>query len=403
MNRVIVLGFGKSGKAAAALYLKHGFKVVALDKAKPESPLNGIELKDDDVEKVDFSNVKELLLSPGISPSHPVVLEAKRRKIPVVGEIELGFRYFKNRAIGITGSNGKTTVTLLTTHVLNSAGIKARALGNVGVPLTSFNGDEKEILVVELSSFQLETLKEVCLDAALITNITPNHLDRYPSMDEYRSAKLEIQKVIKPNEVLFIHSNLKKWIEHESFNYDKIPLKIRGKYPIHKENLLAAFSLASYFGVKKKEFFSALKTFTPPPHRLECVGKKDGVTFYNDSKATTIESVIYAVKTLKGPVNLIVGGVDKGAPYFPWKKAFKNRVKRIYAIGLAAKKIKEELESDFEVILEDSMSQALSSAYKSAEVNDIILLSPGCSSYDSFRSFEHRGDEFRFQVQQLIK
>ncbi len=331
----------------------------------------------------------------------------------MIGEIELGFRYFKNPAIGITGTNGKTTVTLLIAHILNAAGKKAMALGNVGVPLTSFEGDSNEILVVELSSFQLETLKTKCLDAAVFLNLSPDHLDRYPSVKEYGKAKLSIVNVLKPNGIFFAGKKIPKRYFNTSspiFFDDVQDIKKSSLLSylnqkdarVNMQNALAAYRLCSLFGVSDATFLKALTTFQSPPHRLEYIGETKGISFYNDSKATNIESVLHAVKTLSGPLILIAGGVDKGYPYFPWKKAFRNKVKCIFAIGLAAKKIKEQLESDFKVIIADSLSDAVQQAYRCAEAKDQILLSPGCSSYDNFRNYEHRGEEFKNILKEIF-
>jgi UDP-N-acetylmuramoylalanine--D-glutamate ligase len=419
---VLIIGFGKSGRSAGKLYLDLGKKVYAVDSKAPvlrqtleaqELLQKGVELFEDS-EKIDFTNIEQVLLSPGVSPSHPLVLEAKKREIEVIGEIELGFRHLKNPAIGITGTNGKTTVTLLTAHILNSCGKKANALGNVGTPLTSFKGSKEEILVTELSSFQLETMKTKCLDAAVILNITPDHLDRYRSIEEYAQAKLRIKEVLKPSGKLYIGKKLssKYFRKNKQEVFDDTTLLrdhpvleplLRGKkLNVNRQNALASYWLCKAFGVSDEKFMKALQTFQAPPHRLEFLGETRGISFYNDSKATNIESVLHAVKTLKGPLILIAGGVDKGAPYTPWKKPFQKKVKRIYAIGLAAKKIKEQLESNFEVILADSLYDASQKAYKNADAKDQILLSPGCASFDSFRNYEHRGDEFRRFVHEII-
>ncbi len=417
-NKVLIIGFGISGRSSAKLYLKQGKEVIAVDQKalllKQSSEVQdllaqGVRLLGENQEPVDFSSIEEVLLSPGVSPSHPLVLQAKQKGIEVIGEIELAFRHLENPAIGITGTNGKTTVTLLTAHILNACGKKAKALGNMGTPLTSFEGEKEEILVVELSSFQLETLTKKCLDAAVILNITPDHLDRYRSVKEYAQAKLHIQNVLKPEGELYVSKQVKsRYFRGKNPSCfddvtDRQVQKMFGKdQKVNKQNALASFRLCSFFGVKEEEFAKAVQTFQAPPHRLEFIKEVKGISFYNDSKATNVESVLHAVKTLPGPLILIVGGVDKGSPYTPWKKAFKKKVKKLFAIGLAAKKIQEELGSDFEVVLAASLYEALQKAFTSAEKNDKILLSPGCASFDSFRNYEHRGDEFKRFVHEIV-
>lgn len=421
MKKILVIGFGKSGKAAAEFLLKQNKKVIAVDQKSLEIAKNpevqellknGLQLLPDLIEKIDFSEIGQVILSPGVIPSHPLAKEAQKRKIEIIGEIELGFRHLKNPAIGVTGTNGKTTVTLLCAHILNYAGMKATLLGNMGTPLTSFAGKSDEILVVELSSFQLETLRQKCLDAAVVLNITPDHLDRYPTLIQYAGAKLRIRDVMKEEGKLFISKSVsEKFLPDEKYPlYDDVsdlegkrflaPL-ISGKIAINRENALAAFRLCSHFGVKPKTFMEALKTFKAPPHRIEYVAEINEISFYNDSKATNVESVIHAVKTLSGPIILIAGGLDKGTPFSPWIQTFKGKVKRVYVIGIAAKKIKQELESSFEVIHADSLFDAVQKAYKSAARKDQILLSPGCASFDSFRNYEHRGEEFKRCVKEL--
>jgi len=425
MQKVLIIGFGKSGRSAALFLLKKGKKVIAADQkaadllkdpAIVQMQKEGLELVSDKREGIDFSSIAQVVLSPGIIPFHPLVLEARKRKIEMIGEIELGFRHFKNPAIGITGTNGKTTVTLLCAHVLQECGIKATALGNMGTALTSFSGGKEEVLVVELSSYQLETLQQECLDVAVILNLTPDHLDRYPSFQEYADAKCRIKEAVKKGGKLFLSRQAAgqktALLEGESSAlFDEtsdlkgrrsIAKLISGKnLPVNQENALAAYRLCSFFGVKEAPFMKALKSFKAPPHRIEWAGEVRGVHFYNDSKATNIESVIHAVKTLSGPIHLIVGGLDKGSSYAPWKNAFKGKVKRLYAIGFAAKKIQQELESDLDIVLAASLFDAVQKAFDCAEKKEQILLSPGCASFDSFRNYEHRGEEFMRFVQEL--
>jgi UDP-N-acetylmuramoylalanine--D-glutamate ligase len=326
----------------------------------------------------------------------------------VIGEIELGFRHLKNRSFGITGSNGKTTTVLLTTHILNSAGIKARALGNVGESLTGYliGADPLEILVIELSSFQLETLKARKLEIGMILNITPNHLDRYASMQEYAEAKALIQNV---SEELYISSqvqdefgilfknanNFEKNVELiNNLSYTQLGMP-------SKQSVQAAFLLCKRCGVTDVEFLRGLQTFKKPPHRIEWVAEIDGVSYYNDSKSSNIDSVMHAVERFEGPLVLIIGGLHKGSSYKPWIEKFRGKVRSIIAYGKAAPIMEFELSSHFPFHKVDRFADAVKRAKSEAKKKETVLLSPGCSSYDQFESYEHRGECFKRLVREL--
>lgn len=385
-RRYLVLGLGISGKAAASFLLKQGHTVIGVDKkASSIDPIPGLILSD---ENIILENIDHLILSPGIPLTHPLVQQALNKNIEVIGEVEFAFRHIRNRCIGITGSNGKTTTTLQIAHVLNCAGIRARAVGNVGVGLSTVIGnvDEDEILVVELSSFQLETLNQRCLDFAVILNITENHLDRYPSMQEYAQAKIRIQHCLKENGTLFITEQVAK---HYSFE--------------RNFNVFQTFAICSQFGITKVAFDKAMESFKKPPHRIEWVGEIDGVTFYNDSKSSNVESVMYAVRQLQGSLILIVGGTDKGSSYRPWIDCFKGIVKHIVAYGMAKEKIESEIGSHFPFTKEGPFAEAVEIAFNLAREKDTVLLSPGCSSYDQFANFERRGEAFKELVGKWIE
>lgn len=385
-QRYVILGLGISGIAAASFLVKQGHTVIGVDKkAAQMDPIPGLILSD---ENLTFEDIDQLILSPGIPLTHPLVQQALQNKIEVIGEVEFAFRQIRNRCIGITGSNGKTTTTLQIAHVLNCAGIRARALGNVGVGLSSVIGnvDEDEILVVELSSFQLETLNQKCLDYAVILNITENHLDRYPSMQEYANAKMRIQYCLKKNGTLFISEQV---AQHYSFE-------------INFHNF-ETFAICSQFGITKVDFDKAMESFKKPPHRIEWVGESDGVTFYNDSKSSNVESVMYAVRKLNAPLILIVGGTDKGSSYQPWINCFKGAVKHVIAYGMAREKIESEIGSHFPFTKVGPFAEAVEFACNLALANDTVLLSPGCSSYDQFANFERRGEAFKELVRKWIE
>jgi UDP-N-acetylmuramoylalanine--D-glutamate ligase len=297
-------------------------------------------------------------------------------------------------------------VTLLTQHVLQKSGRKAAALGNVGTPLASYvkESDPSEILVVELSSFQLETMKTAVFNVGIILNITPNHLNRHASMEEYAGAKCRLQTLIKPTGSFWVHESVRKNFGpmihpfYQTYGesveeFLKIGYTTGGKHDL--ENAQAAWIICRSLGVKGEEFVEALKSFKKPPHRIEFVTSWYGVDYFNDSKSSSIDATIKAVEAMKDPVVLIVGGVDKGSSYLPWKEVFKGKVKKVIAIGEAAPKIAAELKPEFEIEMKTSLEAAVTAAAQAAQSGECVLLSPGCSSYDMFENYAHRGDVFK--------
>lgn len=416
----LVLGMGLSGQAAAELLLATGYEVFGFDDKSSFQSLESLIDKGlkwlPESQQIPWTALSLCVVSPGISPKHPVYRQAVLQKLNVIGEAELAFSHLKQKAVGITGTNGKTTVTLLIEHVLNESGIAAKALGNVGLPLSSYvlQSNPEEIVVAELSSYQLETMKTPVLDAAVILNITPDHLDRYPSMQEYAEAKCRLQNLLKIRSPFFVSSQVihefgqllkpgyrnylqAAEIERICFN------KYRELQGHEKENALAAWAVCQHFGVNEEQFLDAMASFKKPHHRIEFVATIDGIHFFDDSKGTNLDAVIRAVDSMKGPVILIAGGVDKGASYLPWKQAFGSKVKRIFALGQAAPKIYEELSPFFNMEIVDSLGAAVERSMLHAVQGDNILLSPGCSSFDMFRDYAHRGDEFKKVIEGIAK
>lgn len=430
MNKVLVIGLGISGIAATRFLLTKGYHVTGVD--GNETILNsnpqlhelcgqGLKIVHDSA-SLDMSGFDLAIVSPGVSPSHPLYQLALKKGVELIGEAELAFRNLHQPCAAITGTNGKTTVTLLTAHILNGAGKKARALGNVGNPLIEYaeHPQADEIVIAELSSYQLETMRTPVFDVGIILNITPDHLDRYRSMEEYAAAKCRLQDCIKKNGIFYAHSRTADDFAHllkSSFNtFDRtqgcekqeaenieyiLPLSYRELGMHEIENALAAWVIVRHFGVSGEQFRKGLETFKKPAHRIEFVKSIDGVSYYDDSKGTNVDATIQAVRSMKGPVLLIAGGVDKGGSYVPWKLWFRNRVKRIIAMGQAAGKIHSEMSDEFEVEIVSSLSNAVASAADHAEKGDCVLLSPGCSSFDMFRDYAHRGEEFKRHVDHI--
>ncbi len=418
--KTLVVGLGKSGLAAYDLLVREGDQVIGVDDNAAllkKLALEGIHVSADPRVE-DFDRV---ILSPGIPPSHPIYQKAAQLGKEIIGEAEFALSRLHQPCIAITGTNGKTTVTLLTEHILKLSGLKARALGNVGTPLTSYEADPHEILVIELSSFQLELMKTPIFDVGIILNITPDHLDRYTGMEEYAKAKCHLQNLIKEAGAFWVHESVvqdyKSLLNDDYQTYgtdcqnnswtDRIALKSGEKIetilPVRyrdlgnheSENVLAAWILCKKFGVSAEAFLAGLESFKKPAHRIEFVASLKGVDYFNDSKGTNIDATIKAVEAMTGQIVLIAGGVDKGSSYEPWKKVFAGKVKQVLALGQAAAKIAQELRPEFEVEIMPSLQAAVQQARERAEPGQCVLLSPGCSSYDMFRDYAHRGDEFK--------
>jgi len=402
-EKFLIIGYGVSGKAAESFLERQGHEVTVVDKKVSPGVLA-------DSENLEIENFSRVILSPGIPPSHPLVQKAKRRGIEVIGEIELAFSHLQNRCFGITGSNGKTSTVLLTVHILNSANKKSRALGNVGESLSGYllNGDRDEILIIELSSFQLETIKSERLESAIILNITPNHLDRYESMEQYAEAKSLIRNCLKDKGELYISQQVREdfrdlFPEAKDFEKEVDLLNELSYIQLEmssKQSIQAAYLLCVRCGVTDQQFLQGLKTFRKPPHRMEWVAEIDGVSYYNDSKSTNVHSVIHAVNQLHEPIVLIVGGLHKGSSYMPWIEKFKGKVEKIIAYGQAAPLMELELKNAFPFQKVDRFADAVALAKAEAKNRETVLLSPGCSSYDQFENFERRGEEFKRLVRE---
>jgi len=431
-KKVLVIGLGLSGRSSCKYLLSKGCEVVGVD-GNLDRIFDLEEIKElehlgayifSDKEPIDVTSFDEIVVSPGIPTTHKMLEKARSSQVPVIGEAELAFRSLGNRrALAITGTNGKTTVTLMVEHILNRSGYKARALGNVGAALTDnmHRLDPGEIVVAELSSYQLETLTSKVFHSAVILNITPDHLERYGNMDAYAEAKFKIQSCLKEGASFYIFSPIAKSYGHllsEHFltfgddissnlwtdgiavkEWDKteffMPASI-GSLPRHDHmNILAAWALCRSIGVSSADFIEGVMSFKKPAHRLEFIREIDGVQYFDDSKGTNIDAVIQAVSSMNRPVILLAGGVDKGASYSIWTQYFKDKVKELFVFGQSAEKIRKELGVFFKVTSVGSLSEAVALASASASFGDVVLLSPGCSSFDMFRDYAHRGEEFQ--------
>ncbi len=413
-KKTLVLGLGISGKSAAVYLLRQGIQVVGVDgkalQLQPEYPFEIF----DDKEDISLEGVDCIVKSPGISWEHPLLKKAKEKKVAITSEMELALLALKDKGktlFAITGSNGKTTTTLLTTHILNACGKKALAVGNVGRAILSEIDSPFDHFVVELSSFQLETLELQVFDAACICNITPNHLDRYGCMEEYARAKFRVARCLKPEGRLFLHKEVT-----QEFGYlidaqmkEKVatifPLRYRhGESVIAAhdlENLGSAFALTSFLGVEEEEFWQAFSTFSKPPHRIEFVRLHHGVRYVNDSKATSSDAMSKAIESMEGDVILIAGGLDKKGDFQSLKPLIKKKVKALLLIGSSAEKIERELHDVVSIEISETIDRAVMRAKDLAKPGENVLFSPGCASYDQFNNYEHRGEVFKQLVKEL--
>ena len=408
--KVLVLGLGVSGKAAAHYLCKRGDEVIGVDRMVSLSEPFPVMAE---TAPIELQGVELMVKSPGISLKHNWVVAATQQGIPVVGEIDLALAELKKRdktILGITGSNGKTTTTLMAAHLLNASGKKAVAAGNVGIPLSAQIDSDAEVFVVELSSFQLEQIVEnPVLDGAAILNLTPNHLDRHPTFHDYLSAKLRIACILKEKAPLYVSRQAAPFCLHSHEIFDSLQEKIEtilslsyrkdSLYPHDLQNASAAYALTR---VSDDSLKRGMASFTRPPHRLEFVRSYLGVGYINDSKATSVDAVIKAVQAIQTPIILIVGGVDKGGAFSDWLPHFKNKVLKVFALGAAARRIIEELSPEVDVEKVSSLAEGVYRASKMAVAGMTVLLSPGCSSYDQFKDYQERGRAFEEIVKELL-
>jgi UDP-N-acetylmuramoylalanine--D-glutamate ligase len=378
-QRVLVLGLARSGKAAIAALERRGVEVTATDR----------ELGNDGDAAL-LEGVDVLVKSPGVPRTAPLVAEAERRGVPIWSEVELGFRVLQPRLVGVTGTNGKTTTSELLGVVLD-----APVAGNVGRALTDLDGEISPgtLVVCELSSFQLEDVHELACDVAVLLNIEADHLDRYATFGDYRDAKLRIFERARAK-IVPRGSGL-EGIEFSADDPLPAEPRIRGRH--NRENAAAATAVARTLGVPEEQIADALRTFPGVPHRLELVRELNGVRYVNDSKATNVAAALRALAAYQDePLHLILGGSRKGEDFTPLAAALGPNVRSVHVIGETADELARAIP---EARHDRDLAGALAAI--SAQPGEVVLLSPACASYDQFRDFEERGEEFRRLVQNL--
>jgi UDP-N-acetylmuramoylalanine--D-glutamate ligase len=376
---VLVLGLARSGEAAVAALERRGIDVVAADRTLGN---------DGDLSLL--GDVELMVKSPGVPRQAPLVAEAERRGLEIWSEVELGYRLLRPRLVGVTGTNGKTTTTELLGAILD-----APTAGNVGRALTGLDGEVEPgaLVVCELSSFQLEDVHELACEVAVLLNLEPDHLDRYASFEDYRDAKLRIFERARAKVV-----PKGSGLDGTEFSAkDELPAEplIRGAH--NRENAAAATAAARALGVPDGQIAEALRRFPGVPHRLEPVGEAAGVRYVNDSKATNVAAALRALAAYADePVHLILGGSRKGEDFAPLAAAIGSNVRSVHLIGETAAELASAIPR-----AHDDRDLVTALAHIQAQPGDVVLLSPACASYDQYRDFEERGEEFRRLVQNL--
>ena len=442
-ERVVILGGGESGTGAALLAKVKGFDVFVSDlgslkdKHKNDLLQHSIEFEEGQHSEDKILNANLVIKSPGISDKVEIVKKIKSKKIAIIDEIEFAFRYLKGKIIAITGTNGKTTTTLLTYHLLKNAEKKVTLAGNVGESLArKVATEEHDWYVLELSSFQLDGTQTFHPHIGVLLNITPDHLDRYEKkMTNYINSKFRLVKNMGSKDYFIYYADdpisgpeakqrsmeayrVEISLDHEAitsahfdgkkmvFQFGKKSFKIAQSDTTLKGthnliNTMAAVSAAYLAKVPDTKIREGLKTFKNAPHRLESIATIDGIEFVNDSKATNVDSVVYALGSYDKPLIWIAGGIDKGNDYNLIKVAVEKKVKTLICLGSDNEKLKKFFGKTVPKILEtQSVKELVQLALQSAEKGDVVLLSPACASFDLFKNYEDRGDQFREAVLQ---
>jgi UDP-N-acetylmuramoylalanine--D-glutamate ligase len=442
-KRVLVVGLGKSGVASALFLASRGARVTVSD-AKSEDQLRneipalldrGITVETGKHGERTFRDQDMIVVSPGVPSDVAPLQHARRLGIPVIGEIELTARFLEGHIVAITGSNGKTTTTTLTGEIIASGGHKTLVGGNIGTPAITFveHSSADTWVVLEISSFQLESIETFRPHISAILNITPDHLDRHGSMENYIAAKKRIFENqtaedfavlnadneishslaagLQPQVLWFSRQHSVErgaFLRGETIIYrdgrdvEIMPvseIELKGAHNV--ENVLAAVAMGMAAGIEPTAIRRAVKEFRAVEHRLEYVSTLRGVQYYNDSKATNVDATIKALQSFPANIHLILGGKDKGSDYSELNALIAERVKRVYTIGAAAAKIESQIGSAVPITSAQTLESAVRKAADLAVEGDVVLLAPACASFDQFPSYEHRGRVFKELVQSL--
>ncbi len=443
-KRLVILGAGESGVGTAILGKAQGFDVFVSDYGKIKESYKqqllerGFEWEEEGHTTSQILNADLVMKSPGIPDTAPIIKKLLEKDIPVLSEIEFAARFTDATLISITGSNGKTTTTMLTGHILNNAGVNAAIAGNIGDSFAKMVALEQiDTYVLEVSSFQLDGTEQFAPHIAVLLNITPDHLDRYDyNFDQYIASKFKIAQNQKETDYLIYDAddpviadwlrdhpvqstllpfslvkevengafikdnNLTVKIDTNTFTMTTDNLALKGQH--NKKNAMAASTVANLLNIRKATIRESLEGFQGVEHRLEQVLKINNVQYINDSKATNVNATFYALDSMSDPTVWIVGGVDKGNNYKDLYPLVNEKVKAIICLGVDNAKLMSHFGNMVDVIVETpSMSEAVKIAYKVAERGDTVLLSPACASFDLFDNYEDRGRQFKNAVRNL--
>jgi UDP-N-acetylmuramoylalanine--D-glutamate ligase len=430
--KVVVVGMARSGIAAVKLLREHGASIRAVDE-KTTGEVLGITIEPQTESA--FHNADLVVISPGVPADLDLLNHARAHGVRVIGELELAAPFLKGKTIGITGSNGKTTTTALTGHILREAGIAAQVGGNIGTPPAAMveTSRHNQWNVLELSSFQLETIETFRSDIAMCLNVTPDHLDRHHTLSKYAAAKgrlFETQQaadsaVLNADDPLCaayanqtrgkVHwfslehpVSLGAWLENGEIrlNGDVLmnakDMPLRGRHNI--ENSMAASMAAGLAGAGLPQIASAIRTFPGVEHRLELVREIEGVEYYNDSKATNVDATLKAIGAFEKGLWIILGGKDKDSDYTLLREPLHAKARAALLIGAAARKIAGQLGTNSVPMIQcGTLAEAVQKAFRSAEPGDTVLLAPACASFDQFENFEQRGRVFKELVNALAE
>jgi UDP-N-acetylmuramoylalanine--D-glutamate ligase len=445
-KRVLVVGLGRSGVASAVFLQSRGARVTVSD-SKAEGQLRneipalldkGITVETGGHGERTFRDQDLIVVSPGVPYDVPQLVQARELAVPVIGEIELAARFLQGKIIAITGSNGKTTTTTLVGEILEHSGFEVLVGGNIGTPAISMVAESspKSWSVLEISSFQLETIVEFRPKIAAILNITPDHLDRHRSLESYVAAKSRIFENQTADDVTVLNhddsicsglaaktrgkvawfsrrqpvesgafiANGKIIVRDASGETEIMPIAetpLKGAHNL--ENILAAACIAKLAGCAPEKIRAAVRDFHAVEHRLEYVATINGVDYYNDSKATNVDATIKALESFPANIHIVLGGKDKGSDYSVLKNLLRARAKRVYTIGAAAEKIEAQIAGSAPSERTHTLEAAVRRAAELASPGDVVMLAPACASFDQFENYEHRGRVFKETVRALSK
>ena len=444
-KRLVILGGGESGVGAALLGKKEGYQILLMDEGslkdgyRNELQQAGIEFIENGIDEEKLFAADEVVKSPGIPEQNEWVKKIRAKKIPIISEIELAYRHKSNsKIIAITGSNGKSTTTALAFHICKTAGLNCALVGNIGYSFAKQVAlDPKELYVAEISSFQLDDIKDFRPDVAVLLNVTEDHLDRYEyRFENYVASKFRIA-MNQTSKDYFIYNLddevIENYLKQKPINSFQLPISMKqkvdkGGYIQNNEmhikvnneqqqmsiydfalkgkhnqyNTMAASVAGATMDIRKDKIREAVETFENLEHRMEMVATVRGVEFINDSKATNVNSTWFALESMNKPTILILGGVDKGNDYTLLEELVKEKVKAIVCMGVDNSKIHKAFEGRVSAIVDtESAEDAVNAAYQLAGVGDAVLLSPACASFDLFKNYEDRGKQFKDAVKNL--